>query len=1031
MATGDLTATSRVNLGTNERLDQVDADQMTQNARQYTDAQTRALLSTPKAAAGAAVGMLFTGGSVTPNPNNPTDGQLRVNNEALVALDGNGRLLVKPPGTSLTVNIPAGPQQQVYLYFVESQTATQLRRFMSAMSPFTESAAAWPTTWLGGVGLWVRTGGAGSIVPDDTIGGQTVPLVFLGLATNTGGAVTFDGSNATNRLSTVEQPSSLPASGTANGSMQSFTDMLKAIAWMVSRDRWAGETSNKHITGNGAGAAPAIGNNFFAYAEPPVGIDATFRKTHGVVTIGNGSTSFGDYDTTDFASSDQVLAAAFGAMAATGGGVIVLKPGVSLGSFAANVTVPANLLDITIVGQTTMNSGNGAEIKLGNFKIDFSASTGGILRLVNVAIGNSGLTNALVLKDTSLFADNCRFNHTAAQGVPLALISAGGTGATKCDRWYFRNCEFNVQAGAQSSSAVLGVDTNGLPTSNFYMDNCLFTSTTAMAVMVSIPDARDNVNIDKSIFYFNGSVTTATYGAGIAFGATTSAPATLALRRSITRCTFLGSSADVAHTGMRGITVTATQNVANLLVDSCEFQFCEDGVYVTGANTVSDLEVRNDIFKNNVNGVNFASTDPVERMWLTDSTFANNTFGVLAGGVTSISRSGLRDCRFRDSGCSMTATDFIAFSVKGCSFTTANPGTSVNYAPQFIGGSSGTHGLRDMKFLNNHVEGFGSTSTDNLVLGALFQGSQVKDLIVSDNTFTKLQNVNYAGLAGSGIRVVEIDATYMFAVAVKGNKFTSIMVYNGNGTPNPGVNNTGTHNVIGRCVLLNKYGTDTFMFWSGIDVSHNDFGGYDKDDVGPLTSYSQVLPFATNIAPGAQGSIDNFNFTDNICQATFVNIGSSVDSVGVGAANVYLRLPDGSSPRKNGTVVISRNRFRHPVEGGAAIVVADVIRLETNSGNYDLYNLSIESNHFMAESGWNAMGINVKTGSGNVRVWNAVLKHNVYHLDSSANFGGNPLSGAQQFTVNFGTVGTDVGRVIPSYPGVGVYYADNFSLKAV
>src|ERR1051326_4322033 len=118
MATGDITNPKRPRYQSNERFDVVDADAASQSIRNTRDALDKATLFTPRAAGSSVpVGMILQGGSTTVNPTGPTDGKLRVNTELLVAIDANGRTLIKEAGTTLDVNIPTGGNQQVYLNY--------------------------------------------------------------------------------------------------------------------------------------------------------------------------------------------------------------------------------------------------------------------------------------------------------------------------------------------------------------------------------------------------------------------------------------------------------------------------------------------------------------------------------------------------------------------------------------------------------------------------------------------------------------------------------------------------------------------------------------------------------------------------------------------------------------------------------------------------------------------------------------------------------------------------------------------------
>ena len=193
MAIGDIANPKRLRIIANERFDNVDAEYLSQTAREHQDALNRGVVSTPLAAGIAApVGLLLQGGAVTRNPTGGADGLLRVDTDLLVAYDSDGRLLIKPAGVTYSVAITG--TVQVYLYHTEAASDANQRRFISAASPYTESVATIATKYESAVGVYVRTGFKGGLVASDTVLGETRALFFLGMAHNPGtGAVWFDG----------------------------------------------------------------------------------------------------------------------------------------------------------------------------------------------------------------------------------------------------------------------------------------------------------------------------------------------------------------------------------------------------------------------------------------------------------------------------------------------------------------------------------------------------------------------------------------------------------------------------------------------------------------------------------------------------------------------------------------------------------------------------------------------------------------------------------------------------------------------
>lgn len=327
MATGDKVAATRPLGQSNMRLDLVDYAAMALAAQYAVEAQIRALVTTPKATAGVATGERWSG-SMTANPGSSTDGLFRLDSPVFIGVDANGGLVVKPNGTALSIAIPSGgTNQQVYAYVQDVSENTQVRRFLPATAPFNEFAQAINVALRQTVGLYVRAGSLGSVVPEDAVAGVTRPLLFLGIATNTGGVVTF--TPATNTLETVRAPVSVPSTDsgtttvktTVTGSQSTVRELVNAALYAVGLAMFKG---SDFVT-------PADGNNWGAYSTALLsgGIDKAYRQALGYVTVGNGTTVFGDFNTNAYANSKLLMDAVFASLPAQGG-TVILKRGVTL-----------------------------------------------------------------------------------------------------------------------------------------------------------------------------------------------------------------------------------------------------------------------------------------------------------------------------------------------------------------------------------------------------------------------------------------------------------------------------------------------------------------------------------------------------------------------------------------------------------------------------------------------------------------------------------------------------------------------------
>lgn len=273
MSTGDKQLATRPRGESNERFDLVEFTALAIAAQTAMEAAVRALLSSPKATAGSPTGERWTG-SLTANPTSGSDGLLRMDSPVFVGLDANGGLVLKPNGTALSVAIPAGgSNQQVYAYMTDAAENTQVRRFIPATSPFNEFPQSINVALRQTCSLFVRAGSAGSVVAEDVVAGATRPLLFLGIATNTGGAVTF--TPGANTLETVTQPASMPttqtgitAGGTTTtGSQSTLRELVNAALYQIGQLWWAG-----------SGSPPNAGNNFQAFTSIPKGVLATLAS---------------------------------------------------------------------------------------------------------------------------------------------------------------------------------------------------------------------------------------------------------------------------------------------------------------------------------------------------------------------------------------------------------------------------------------------------------------------------------------------------------------------------------------------------------------------------------------------------------------------------------------------------------------------------------------------------------------------------------------------------------------------------------
>jgi hypothetical protein len=330
----------------------------------------------------------------------------------------------------------------------------------------------------------------GSVVADDVAGGETRPLLFLGIANNTGGTITF--TPAANRLETVTAPTNLPASSTGDvagttfstGDQATLRGMLNAAMHAIARDRWLGSLT----------FTPSAANNYGAYDEPVAGLDVAVRKHLDYITVGeDSSSSYGSYNRDDYASDDLLLAAVIAALPAAGG-TVYIKPGFTLDNFAADVSIPASAR-ITFASDKHRHAA-AATFDMGVYGfVCASGGTNGQLIFEKCTWSSTSATtdgNVIELHDNFDFVlRDCAIKLvTTRTAAPSAFISVNAAVATP-GTVLIDNCDFDYQCEVVNTT-----------TSRFVFD-C--SSTTAVLDDVLITNSRFSVKGDISAIY-NGIV---------------------------------------------------------------------------------------------------------------------------------------------------------------------------------------------------------------------------------------------------------------------------------------------------------------------------------------------------------------------------------------------------------------------------------------------------------------------------------------------------------------------------------------------
>jgi len=888
MATGDTTPRKRARFASNQRLDQPDAEDLSRGPRDETGLVAKSVTSKAVATAGAPVGFIFGGGSVTANPIAINDGKVRLNAELFVALDADGNLLVKPDATTIDATIPpGGADYQVYAYEAEVDTTSAVRQFITSVAPYTEVSQVTATRLTTQVGLHVRVGGLGSIVSEDAIGSANRALVFLGIASNLLGTVTFDPSAQVNRLGSTVGPFTPPANGYSAGSMRTLTEQLAALLYMASRDRWKGARAQNlpYLTLNAS-------NNHGAYSEPPYGLDYAGRAVLAYITIGDGVTCFGDFDLSGYASGDLCLQAAINALPIFGG-TILLKCNTRV-TFAGDVTVPLGK-DVAILG----DDGSRAQLVTSAFKIKFAA-TGSRLVLRNLRLVIE--STAIAPRDGTLLIDRC--NLSAGAAVSVAMIKPDAASAA-LSGIRIVNSSFVGQAVMDSSTTVAFLDGGGKPAFNIIVDNCTFRLIERTQCMVSLTDVRQDVRFTSCSFFFDDDIIPAATGAGLVLSSTDNTFATWG--REVSGCSFSGTKTTLGTAALRGI---ALGKLSNLLVAGCSFRKTSNAIEVVNPNGTGHARISacsfldtglvvsgaaHDWIGSTFEGCEFAHTDLqftcalVQDLRFTDCTFDKSFAGsiIVWFNVTT----GLRE---------------VSFSK--CKFY-QNTDESLSGALRIATPTGATGVLLGVTVSDCEFIGGGSTTTDNAIFGLSLETYAMEGVRLRNNHFYDIQNVAYTGGANDGaaggFRVVEIRAFRVNGLMIEGNVFNRI-----------GSNESSAGGVLamGRCLAFKPHINATLTgAWQGVSIVGNVFG-----DDGSIAT-----PWTVDQAKIICG---DWRFANNQCRYQYPAVLSYPFT-----ADMPIDFAN-SLGVTNGAIVFSDNYFR-PVNNTGAPVNRDIIRIADAAGN--------------------------------------------------------------------------------------------------
>lgn len=677
MSAGDITQPSTVRFVANVRADTIDVNALATSIRANDDDLTRTTLFTPRNTNGTAVGLILTGFSLTPNPV-PADGKVRINSELGVVLNSDGRFIIKPEGVTSDVTIPTGGPHQIYIYAVDQPTDTAPRRLLPVSEPFIEYGGTPETRLTASWGVHVRTGNLAGVVSEDSVNGRTRALTLICLASNTAGVVSIAGYNATtapngtdiiNRMSAVSAPTVPPTANTRNGSPRTLHDTLTAALYSLGQAMWS---RSDFLT-------PSASNNYGAYSIPVGGVDKAFRSALGYVTVGNGTTSFGDFNVSDYANAKLLLDAVIASLPTTGGRVF-LKPGVTLTSWGGlSTTMPASKT-VEIIGDHSDVPSTTPQLSFGAGEQLICSATGKlILRNLHIRVTAAAGNTAIVptLSPLELYDVFLETTATADTGADVAIVQGTNVADLRFERVHVNSTALPTTA----NGSAVGLKITGTA-SRVFCTHVRYTNSGGDGVgLLEIADMRSDVVLEDIVWTQTGN----TGAIGVALASTDN---TTAIRnRRVSRyhadgeyslsLTIGGASAawltvedmDDATTGGMVASGWSGPTLAQVRFNRCHFR---NGFNQINGN-FEDLIFQDCTFRSAL--TLGSSTSALRNVSFLDCNFyptAAEQFSL----VSALSVSGVvlvRGCRF--SGVkSVTTADFAMFKV------TSQPGNGVSHA---------------------------------------------------------------------------------------------------------------------------------------------------------------------------------------------------------------------------------------------------------------------------------------------------------------------------------------------------------------
>lgn len=580
-----------------------------------------------------------------------------------------------------------------------------------------------------------------------------------------------------------------PQDNTSHSDLQirSLKDHVDFLAAELRELKYGAATA----TGVGATAPPGTFSLSPRYYEAPGSILGARTNT---VSIGNGTTSWGDFNVAQMGSADAAFAAALAVITSHGGGTIFVKNG------AYNITTTLTITTTThIVGESRYGASinmtaaaytltfNGGSVSLENISITVSGSGLGAVHVIDDSaavinnctlygiLGEAGVALSGSINNSQIYAPKL-FQATASGTAIIALMSGHAfsncniTGAASGagDRCLFylansSNCVVNncivglSNAVTGSPDAYVGM----ISTHNLAINDCVFTdyATTSIAIDIEGGASSDitingclstlhggfvNINSQKEIRILNcKSEPASAPAAGTSF--ITVGTFFEVDDLSICDCYFIQNLAAHAGNAISAITLTKASGVT---ISRCRFDAFDTGIDIgasAGNINISDCTIAGATIAFPANGrrgiyIESGSAELINIRGCVIESMVDNTSGTMAG-IEDHSIVGLRTI----TGC--TFANIGGISINGVAYGYIAPNQIITFSLQI-----------------SNCTFFSISSANSEVAGVSVTGGQ--DLVISNNTFNTLKSntTNTYGIKLTTCNTSTISGNVMYAI---------------------------------------------------------------------------------------------------------------------------------------------------------------------------------------------------------------------------------------------------------------------------